>query len=700
MSVSLSRDNLNRPANSHWRQLAVLLRRDPGSAAHLLRRPPSAIPDPGTVRHVQARGEGTGLEELLARHLLAGILLDRRPRQAAWPAEIREPLLRHLDGIDPAAALGWHWIGVPVVAVLAGRARSVWMLIARQPAGSGCRCLCAPVPDTGTRDCIRQALEQVDPDHGFSYWFLQEAEEPPVRGPSLGLAVGLAALLLREEKNWPRGLYATGTLEPGAIVGPVGHIREKRRAAGADCRLFLIPAANSLGSGAGREFLACRSFADARFAVGLFAGGVAADSIALCQAASSDPGELLAAFPRLPLSFLRSETCAGLLRQATDDLSRFLPALARCLRQCDQDTPRAAILADLLPADELRRLCQDRNDQPPEPVFAAFRWCLARIALASHQGDVTTSETWAQVAGELRPRVEADDVGHLVTRNMVAGRFNRYDFRPDPPAEFRHALRIERRRWEIDRRSNPLLGAMYGTLAQNFGFCGPAFLDQLQDATDNAEKAFGRKHRQEGRRMVNYRIYGLLDAGRQEEAARLLPPYLGADRGSGPAEWFVTACRLLQEQDSDAVFRASLALRLLADTGFAGGDAREWQVVVAIVSAAQAHPWQLVALNLGRIAAAAGLSGLAARLFRHAADICGRGGETMRPMALLPLAELQAAGDAGGRSREIGKIRDWLWQTTSLNRAHFQAILGLDGPDDIARVVLRERRLLFPFSYR
>jgi len=699
--VSWSQNSPCSPETRHWGQLEVLLRRQPDFAALLLHTPPATIPDPETVHVLTEIAGSAGLEELLAKHLLAGLLLTPCSERMAWPEEIRDPLLERLQDMDPDTALGSHWIRVPILTVQGRKACLVWMLLARLPEGRQVRCLGRPVPDSGTREDIRRALEQADPEHGFCYWFLQQDGAPPVSGGSLALPVALAALLLKEKKEWPGGLYATGTLAEWGVIGPVGHVREKYRAAGQDCRLFLLPVEGRLHADRPSAWFACQGLDDAWFAVRLHAGGVGAGSIALCRAACCSVRELMAGFHRLPLAFLRSAACADLLRQAGEDIPGSLPLLADTLWRCSSDMLRGPILADLLSPDDIRVLPAGHADPPPDPVYAAFRWCLARISLANHQGDVRASTTWADVADQLRPRVDPEEIGHLVTRNMVTGRFNRYEFRPDPPEEFREALRVEEKRWQIDRRANPLLGAMYGTLAQNYGFCGPACLGRLFDAAKRAEDAFGRKHWQEGRRMYNYRIYGLLDAGKPEEAARLLPAYLGVAQGSGPGCWFATACRLLRETDNDVIFRATLVLRLLADAGWQTGKGSRLREIIDTIVRAEAHPWQLIALNLGRILAAGGQLQAAERLFRQAVAICEKGGATMRPMALLPLAELHAAGSAGEADfRKAGEIRAWLWRTDDLHRPHFQTILGLTDGGDLLRSVHCQRGRLFPFSYR
>jgi hypothetical protein len=76
----------------------------------------------------------------------------------------------------------------------------------------------------------------------------------------------------------------------------------------------------------------------------------------------------------------------------------------------------------------------------------------------------------------------------------------------------------------------PVLGRMYGTVAQNHGFCGPSYLNKLQEYVHRAQKAFGEGRvedfREDWRREFNYLVYGYLDAELLKDAEETLKIYL------------------------------------------------------------------------------------------------------------------------------------------------------------------------------
>ena len=88
-------------------------------------------------------------------------------------------------------------------------------------------------------------------------------------------------------------------------------------------------------------------------------------------------------------------------------------------------------------------------------------------------------------------------------------------------------------------------------------------------------------------------------------------------------------------------------------------------------------------------------------MLRRSLDACLQGGETMRVMALLPLAQLYRCGEdereVAGICTEILQMID---QSTLLNRAHFLALLQLGAPGKVLPEVSLHPGRYFPFSYR
>jgi hypothetical protein len=301
----------------------------------------------------------------------------------------------------------------------------------------------------------------------------------------------------------------------------------------------------------------------------------------------------------------------------------------------------------------------------------------------------------------MKSMVDHEEIGNCLNHEFVAERFNRFDFRPESVPEFDAFLTLEEKRQAIFSSSNYQLGAMYGTLTQNFGFCGPACLQSLLKTADRAEDAFGRKYRREKQRLTNYRIYGFLDNGSTEQATSLVNGYLNLTPLAGPDDWFAEIKKnLLTSGDIDSTFKAALILRVLADTGYRPNAiiSPEYSTVVLKQTA---HPWQFISLNLGRILLSAEKPDPAEDLFRHSLRICSAGGDTMRPMGLLALAELHAAGLVDKQDyRNTLEITRWLADEAPLHTNHFRIILAPTTADILLETVMKNRSVLFPFSYR
>ena len=675
----------------------MLLNHQPGLAVDILSRPPVAtIPGQETFKTINSLADRAGLRPLLEKHLLSGMLLNSGEQWQEWPIEPCRLIEQHLENLDPKTALACPWIQVPIPVVQGSAARVVWMLLGRLPEPGNCRCVSAPCPDAQTLDMLAQAVAWGDPEHGHICWFLQQREDQPVRGSSLGLTAALAASLLAGDTPWPAGLYATGGLGPGGRIYPVGHVQEKFYNTDPDCRLFLYPTDPVITLPL--PAAACAALDDATFAVNQYTSGAAPDKIALLQTCRFSLKELLAHFQELPLPFLSNQACRDLLQQAVADPDSSVKPLAAALWQCGHDRSRGKYIYSLFsPADILKLV--HRPNQEPNFIFDIFDFCLACIAHANHCGSIAEGRAWKELADRLSPDVETQERNTLLTHDLVQTRFNCYDFRPELPTSFSNALAQEEKLQNVYPHDSYRLGAMYGTLAQNFGFCGPDFLDKLLDAADRAETAFGDRYWQERKRLDNYRIYGLLDAGQVENAACLIPQYLDQENKNTDI-WFTTAMQLLSSGTSEEIFKSSLVLRFLADDGYRIHN-DQWRTAVPHIMKQKSHPWQLIGLNLARILTHSGQAREAEPLLMYATQLCSAGGETIRPMALLPLAELDRAGSADRAALETtAQTIHWLGNDAPLNHDHFRLLLQTDNPAEQLEIVRTQRSVLFPFSCR
>jgi hypothetical protein len=666
-------------------------------AESLLRRPPPpAIPSKKCITEITVSAKQHDLTELLEKHLLSGFLLTPREQQNQWPLSARDVASRLFPDADQKFLQADPWLQVPVLAVQGKNGRVVSMMLGQLPDSTDCHAIGSPAPDSRTAEAVCGACRIAGWSRGVVYWFLQQGEEQPIRGNSLALPIALGLELLRRSTSWPEGLYVTGGLEPDGSIVPIDHVREKYRTVAPSCRLFLAPSETALSRTTDQPIHACTNFDDACFTAVLYSGGTTAADILLYQACWISEHNFFHHFHELPLSMVNSDRACDFYRRVQAEPEEYLALLSRCFSRCSHDRQRGQIMADLFTPERIQGLAGRSTSYD----FSAFNWCLAALAFHNHCGQVTESRRWSSCAETLRAMVDPKEINRFINHSFVDCRFNRYDFRPHPTPELTAVLEQEEKKQKVYPGSNALLGALYGTLAQNFGFCGPAHLDSLLEMTDRARQAFGRKYQHETERLLNYEIYGYLDSGGLEQARQLTVKYLGLDQSCGPDEWLQQAKMLLTVTDLSGPFRVALVMRLLSEIGYKPSPSHITGSI-SMICRQHGHPWQLIALNFGRMAATTDHLEDASLLLRHSLRICLADSDTMRPMGLLALAELHTAGLAGGDDyRKAQQIRLWLTQTDWLNTTHFQPILELRDSEELLHGVNLERNRLFPFSYR
>jgi hypothetical protein len=683
-----------------WCQLAVLLRNMPVMAAGFMQgKVPVNAPDPVLLDQLVCAARQNGLSPVFEKYLLAALLCCPTEQRAAWPVSVRELAGRCLPGADPVLLAAADWIQVPLPVCQGSLGRCVWMLAALTDAFQDCRCLAPPVPDRETETEITASVRYREQRLGCMYWFLQEADDPAVSGDSLGLTMALAVWQLQQGRSWPSGVYATGALDCSGAVRPVTGIREKYQAVRHDCTLFLLPFSSSAGISTEQRLYSCSSFDDACFAIDQHRGVCSLEQIALYQSCLKNPSELLSHFHQLPLSLLRQEPCQLLLNRLAGNPEQYLAQLSAALQQCGHDREYGHFLVRLVPASETVEI----GSRSRELAFAAFEWSLACVGYYNHCGQGENSEQWINCAESLADQVGFSEQSKLMNHAFVSQRFNRYHFQVTLPPEFSRFLERRQKVWDLTGDSDYLLGSLYGTLAQNYGFCGSESESELEKMCDRAEQAFGRKYHGEKERLLNYRLYSCLDSGSHERAAGLLTRYLVT--GADPDSWWSAVEKLLVHGDDNALFKIAVALRVMVATGCTPHpDTAGCLSAKVLIAQNSAHPWQLIALNFARLLSTLQpeQSGLTEELLRHSLSICLQDSDTaLRPMALLALAELHRQGMASRDDyQQAAEIRDWLGRTRALHRQHFISILDQTDGVSLLNRVMEQRRQLFPFSYR
>lgn len=331
---------------------------------------------------------------------------------------------------------------------------------------------------------------------------------------------------------------------------------------------------------------------------------------------------------------------------------------------------------------------------------SAFKWAIWNLKLANAIGDNSDSRCWQKEATTLQNHCRELDpqANSQFINNLCVTLHNAYAFHPDIPEAFRLALDNEERYHH--GQVNPVLGAMYGTLAQHYGFCGPPYLHDVVHYVGLAQKMFGdgrvNELRQEWVREFAYLVYAFLDAKDFEAARKALWRYLEVQSWSDLKPWTVMK-----------PYERFTAARYMADRLAMDADEAEsriadhWLKTVHYESAScPEHPHQLIAWNMGRIAWELKQTDTAKGWWEKSLELCGSGGETVAVMALLPLSGLHRAGGFSERHCGMtGNILQHIRCSQSLHRDHFKPLLGgsLEGT---LNLVWNHAKRFFPFSYR
>jgi len=368
------------------------------------------------------------------------------------------------------------------------------------------------------------------------------------------------------------------------------------------------------------------------------------------------------------------------------------------------------ILVDLrCPLESIEFLLSSISPEMIEDVGSrrpdiAFRACEAGVVCFNHLGNSREAEKWSGRATSLIPLIapmQGAEAKIFLLQNLgIVQAHNRFLF--DPLVEQRlsnelvECLKHMEKELLYRRMTTPNavshdLGAFYGTISQNYGFCGPAYIYSFEGTIEKAMNAFGGGSvsgtaHNDWQRQHSYRVYAYLDAGRYDEAERALAEYLNCGA-------------IHQYQPDNNSFRHAALMRFLAQTRHSSHEYFKW-ASRRLASVPGRHPWQLWLYNLGCLKEAD--ENLMRAAWTRSASIClNQGGETLKVMALLPLSALYSNGLAGAdylEPRVEGILKTI--ETGVLNSRHFNLLLSARNWEDSLHITAEKAPTLFPFSYR
>lgn len=533
----------------------------------------------------------------------------------------------------------------------------------------------------------------------FCYPLIPPGGSGRLTGSSLGLPVALACMASILNIRLPDGVIATGAIERNGTVRRVRNTELKASACAGRFKAFFYPSENGMVH-PGRKITAIpvATAAAALTLVRLYSAEHVS-KLALFAGMMKNARQFVDNIEAAPCEWIERVHAEGALNAVMDEIAESAERFAILTKRFESlverfDSRRAQSLSNLIsePHIESARIIAP---------LSAFRWCAANLSLANHHGRISGAEYWAGRASKLIDDARRADLLSAAAyfNHYFVARQNRYCFQPALPESLHRILDILERQHLIQRDAgSPAhipLGRLYGTICQNFGFCGPEYIEETLRYAQKARTALGEgtvpEFKPEWSRQRNYLTYAWLDAGDLKKAEHTLCAYLEIDH---PDE-------IENRIPAMTVWEHALTARFLAEAGETRARRRYYDAAGRQNSqnAEFGHPMQLWNYNMGRIAESLGRTKDARGRFLKSLDICcdRRFGSTMRIMALLPLSALYRAGQPPPDS-------DGLWNTIrrameKTDGAHFRELKSMS-LEPALESIANSPEIWFPFSYR
>ncbi|MGD9825222.1 S16 family serine protease [Desulfobacter sp.] len=515
-------------------------------------------------------------------------------------------------------------------------------------------------------------------------------------GGSAGLAFGLGFKNLVHSQKVSKNVIATGCLDRSGPVTPVGELDQKIKAAeDYSFKCMIYPAGLKPGNQPKTLRLYGVAGFDEAWMIACLYSEQTADLLDDFSKALKHPDDFIRKMDRFPKEWLTHQASAvrSLLKGIFKDLNRF-SRFAHIFFSMTRDYSlheTATAIAELAPATV--------SESWP---MAALTWCTSNLALANHLGRIRQAEKWAEQGKKLTEPVmsmDADLVAEFFNTLLVSVH-NRFEFSMNLPRELTVFIDLLEKRHTVMKESGCLidqtLGRLYGTLVQNWAFCGPALINQTETMSLDARQALGEnislELKNDWMRQYDYLTAARLQAGDRDGAASSLKACLEID----------DLCLVPDRLDSFSAFQISSICRFLvnADPGYAQSF---YHPLVSLVSATsgQTHPWQLVFFNLGRMALGQKDRKTAVSLLEKSVDICfcKDSVPTIEVMALKPLAFMPDRVLARELVSTLPEYENRIRHAAGqLNPDHFSFLKGRSFCQVLAYV--RENHdTVFPFSY-
>lgn len=285
---------------------------------------------------------------------------------------------------------------------------------------------------------------------------------------------------------------------------------------------------------------------------------------------------------------------------------------------------------------------------------------------------------------------------------LINSHHDQYIFNPEIPLIIKNYLKkLEdnfREECEfIPGAADDTAGALCGTIAQNYGFCGKKYINQTKEYALKAIKYFGGeanlynfKFSEDIKRQYNYLCFAYLDAKNFDEAKKYFLKYTNSSNleqalNSDFDQWGHFLCAAFLARTKNMEY---------------GKIYFEKYKKIYPAKISKYHPSQLWFYNMGLLAVLFKDFESAKNLFQISIKICmdKTNGDSIRVMALLGLCELVFIENYSFNPEKI--IEEVKNSALKLAYLHFQDLFSDKKTIEILKIIRENKEKYFPFSYR
>lgn len=540
-----------------------------------------------------------------------------------------------------------------------------------------------------------------------------------IKGRSLGLPIALAAQALLVRGKLSENCLATGDIVPNGDVCSIADdtLAGKIEAAeDENFQLFLYPLNNNIpaNQSTSLQLKPVSTLRQTFIWSSCYSPGMHQEVQRLDTALQSAE-DLVNNIGSIPAPFFEWIHSTNIAKQLVDEIcgdqelaASIADKLRNLIKKRKGDYLIPSLIADLITEEEKVKLM---GAQPA----TALSWCLSHLALADHSGDLQNEKYWGEL-GDLffKGAAKNSDDRKLCfefvnRRSSVGKRHNRFHFHPELEEEFSKYLLMLETQYEAECLFYPCqnytLGSMYGTVGQNYAFCGPDYLAEARRFFEKAKDVFGCEDKENLQQEDSYLFFALLDGDLAELAEEAMQVMLASFGISSVAE--IDFATLEDRFQQFALMRAlndipgqfpGVIMEKLAGQTFKLFNGFDQHVVIKKKS--EIHPWQLWCYNLGNLAFRRQEENLAIQAWEKSYHLCMRGGDTIRVMALLPLAKLALTTiDQKKLRNKVHDIITFIRHSNEMNKKHFAPLLDMTS-DEMLKQIAEQAKVYFPFNYR